>query len=76
MIKIKIELKDGIVYDIVEETEDIFFYVGTDGFNKYVAKHKVVNVERYEVKKKHKKSILLNILIVLVILLLIGSYYV
>lgn len=72
---IKITLKDGIIYDIVEETEDVFFYIGKDGFNKYVAKHKVVNVDRSNPKNKHKKSVLLNLFIVAMISILIASYY-
>jgi|LGVF01.2.fsa_nt_gb hypothetical protein len=70
---IKITLKDGHTYDIVEETEDVYFYIGLKGFNKYVPKHKVVKVEEF--KTKHKKSILLNFLILFGVIILIASYY-
>jgi hypothetical protein len=68
---IQITMKNGDKYDHVEETETHYFYVGSDGFNKYIKKYLVDKVEIIEPEKqKQKKSLILNLFVLIMIVLL------
>jgi len=72
---IKITMKNGEVFDRVEETEKYYFYVGKDGYTKFIKKYKVDKVETILHKKeKHKTSLLFNIIfLILIIMLILGE---
>jgi len=70
-----ITMKNGDTFDHVEESEKCYFYIGKDGFNKYIKKDLISKVETIEIPKdKQKKSVILNLfLLIMIVLLIVGE---